>query len=614
VNAHRFSFWHADDNNACFPHPMPCLGKLRLELKPLIWRLLIWAVLIIASAGVVFLSISYIAIPLHILLSPRLYPSLYELGLYGGSPSQTYISNGLTSPRVSIRQHSENCDPGYTFLNFNGDSVPQHGPAILDSANELVWKAEHYGTTTNHKVQSYRGEQFLTFWAGAKGGTMGQGVYIMVSGFPRRTSYLELTTSPKLDSTYTEKHTVSGVGVSGDLHEFVVTKDNTALLTFYNVTPADLSPLGKWKNGWLIDSGFQEVDIATGKLLFEWRASDHFQVNETFMTHPFGGYIKSMPFDFYHINSVDKDSRGNYLVSSRHTHSVSCVGPDGQIKWILGGQRNQFTDLSAGDALGFRWQHDARWVDEEKGILSLFDNKEGGPLHVDGPFSQGLMLQLDVANRTVQLLHSYVSLHKTRSPSQGSAQYLPESDHMFVAYGHSPVLSEFTLDGTLLCEVHYGAPWLHAFNVAVSYRAFKSSNWIGRPLEPPAAKIEDDNLYVSWNGATEVVAWVLQGAGEDHGGFADLDVVDKDAYEVFFELDNLSQYSWFRVAALDRTGKVLGHSAVVQRPPSASWWKWLLVAFCFGVLSRFGWMGYRNSMLRRKAGKKGVSWVVWRKE
>lgn len=425
-------------------------------------------------------------------------------------------------------------------------------------------------------------------------------------------------TQAQLDASYQIKHTVEAVArgseIQGDLHEFLVTKDNTALLTFYNITPADMSSLGKFKNGWLTDSGFQEVDIATGKLLFEWKASDHFQVSETFMTHPFGGYIKSIPFDFFHINSVDKDSQGNYLISSRHTHTISCIGPDGEMKWILGGQRNQFQDLSGGDALNFMWQHDARWVDEKEGIISLFDNKEGGPLHVDGPYSRGMMLQLDIANRTVTLLHSYVSQHQTRAPSQGSAQYLPDSNHMFVAFGHSPVLSEFTLNGTLLCETHYGAPWLHALTTAVSYRGFKSHNWIGRPHDPPAVRILDDTLFVSWNGATEVEAWVLQGSDEHGGEFTDLDVIDKDTFEETFDLSQSADYPSFRVGALDQNGQILGYSGVVQRESSGSWWGFFLAIVFWGVIFRLAWAGYRWVSRQKHLGNRGVSWVVWRKK
>ncbi|KIW75637.1 hypothetical protein Z517_10379 [Fonsecaea pedrosoi CBS 271.37] len=581
---------------------MPLMGHRRFEMKPFAIRLLLWAVVAVASAFVLYLTISYAAIPLLIWLSPTLNPTLYDLGFYGGSPSQTYISNGLSSPRVSISKYDPNCDKGYTFLNYNGGSMPNPGPAILDSNSELVWKGQNFDVTTNLKVQSYMGQQYLTFWSGKKGGTMGKGVYYM------------------LDSSYEIKHTVAAVArgsdIEGDLHEFKITKDNTALLTFYNITPADLSSLGKWKNGWVTDSGFQEVDIATGELLFEWKASEHFQVNETFMTHPFGGYIKSIPFDFFHINSVDKDSKGNYLISSRHTHTVTCISPDGEIMWILGGQRNQFKDLSGGDALNFRWQHDARWLDEQEGILTLFDNKEGGPLHVDGPYSRALMLQLDIANRTVTLLHSYISQYQTRTPSQGSAQYLPDSRHVFVGFGHSPVLSEFSLDGTLLCEVHYGAPWLHVFTTAVSYRAYRSADWVGEPRQPPAATILDDILYVSWNGATEVVAWVLQGGGtgeQEEEEWTDLDFIDKQFFEESFDLSQLSQYSQFRVGALGREGQILGYSDIAPRESSGSWWGFLLAVFLWGLASKMAWMGYKWFSQHKGASKRGVSWVVWKK-
>jgi hypothetical protein len=163
---------------------MPFMKRLRFESRPLILRLVLWAVLAGAGAVAVFLSISYVAIPLHILLSPTLSPTLYELGLYGGSPSKTYISNGLSSPRISTRKDDSQCHNGYTFINFNGDSMLAAGPGILGANNELIWKSEDFGTTTNLKVQTYRGKPYLTFWAGRKGGTMGKGVYVLVS--PKR--------------------------------------------------------------------------------------------------------------------------------------------------------------------------------------------------------------------------------------------------------------------------------------------------------------------------------------------------------------------------------------------------------------------------------------------
>lgn len=401
----------------------------------------------------------------------------------------------------------------------------------------------------------------------------------------------------QLDSSYNVAYQVKAVGINlfGDLHEFKITQSDTALLTVYTPVEADLSSLGKPSNGWLTENIFQEIDIATGELLFDWHASDHIDLTETHYWDPFGGYYRSHPFDYFHINSIDKDSHGNYLISARHTHTITYLSSTGEILWILGGKRNQFTDLSGGDALDFNWQHDARWWSEEEGILTLFDNKEGGVLHRDGPYSRGMMLKLDVGRRTVELLHSYVSLQKTRAPSQGSVQFLPDTNHMFVGWGHSPAFSEYSLNGSLLCETHFGASWLHVWNRAVSYRSFKSASWKGYPTEPPAAKIDDQILYVSWNGATEVVAWELQGATteDDDAEFSELDVIDKEGFEESFDLTDLSEYTRFRVAALGRSGEILGLSEVVTYHEGTGWWGFFFGVLAWGVVFTICWHGWK---------------------
>lgn len=391
----------------------------------------------------------------------------------------------------------------------------------------------------------------------------------------------------KLDSTYKVIHRVSAVGkdIRGDLHEFQLTKDGTALISVYNVTNADLSPMGRPVDGWINDSVFQEIDIATGELLFEWKASEHFDPNESFMTHPLAGYWKSIPFDFFHINSIEKDSKGNYIISSRHMHTVTCISPTGETLWVLGGQHNEFKDLSDGKATDFKWQHDARWVSEEDGILTLFDNSEAGILHIDAPYSTARMIKLDFVNRTATLLGLYVSLQQIRAPSQGSVQVLPESKNVFVGWGHSPAYSEYAPNGTLVCETHFGASWYDFWGRVVSYRAQKSSKWVGTPEHPPAVKIQLSNLYVSWNGATEVASWELQTAKSVDGEFQALDVIEKTGFESTFVLptEPKGDYTYYRVAALGHDGKVLGHSEAIREVKSS--WNWLTYFFLVGTLA-----------------------------
>ena len=54
------------------------------------------------------------------------------------------------------------------------------------------------------------------------------------------------------------------------------------LLTIYDTIPTDLTLIGGPSSGWIYDCIFQEVDIATGELIFEWRASLHYPINSTF--------------------------------------------------------------------------------------------------------------------------------------------------------------------------------------------------------------------------------------------------------------------------------------------------------------------------------------------
>ena len=394
-------------------------------------------------------------------------------------------------------------------------------------------------------------------------------------------------TVSKLDSSYRSIYQVAafGEGIHGDLHEFKITKDGTALMSIYNVTTMDLTPMGRPVEGWIIDSIFQEIDIESGELVFEWRASEHFDSTDSYATNPFAGYRQGTPFDFFHINSVEKDSTGNFLVSSRHTHTITTVdGKTGEIIWVLGGERNEFKDLSNGEAITFSWQHDARWVSEEEGILTLFDNGEAGPLHIDAPYSRGMMLKLDVANRTVELLHEYISLEQTRTPSQGSVQVLPETNNVFVGWGHSAAFSEFKTDGTLVCESHFGASWYYWWGRIVSYRAMKTTQWVGTPEHSPAAKIHGFSLFVSWNGATEVAAWELQGATEERDEFHVVDVMNKMGFESSFVLSAGTFYTHYRVAALDREGRVLHHSNVTQKEPGRTMMDFLIPSVLLGAV------------------------------
>lgn len=561
-------------------------------------RILRIALVTLLSFGAVLLALAilqHVLVPVLVWLAPALERPFYDLGFFGPYPTQEYVSFNLSSPRASIVQWDESCDDGYVFLDPNGPSVDHRGPLILDAKGHLIWTSDAFETTTNLKLQEYEGAEYLTFWSGHKAKTMGTGLYYM------------------MDNNYTIAHTVDAVGqdLHGDLHEFKITKENTALLTVYNLTNADLTGMGWFRgaNGWITDSVFQEVDIATGELLFEWSASHHFKAELSFMWNPFGGYSDSSPFDFFHINSVEKDRNGNYLISSRHFHSIMTVdGKTGEILWELGGHSTDFEDLSDGKASGFSWQHDARWINEDEGLISLFDNGVAWP-HVDVPYSEGRIIKLDFDAMTAELVQNFVSPSHPRSSSQGSIIPLqtPEgADHIFIGWGSSAAFSEFTPEGQLLCETHFAASGLWWWERIKSYRAYKTPSWSATPKEwDPSAQIESGSVFVSWNGATDVAFWELSGRKDVEGGeWQVIDIIEKDDFEDSFILPSsgaTASFDEYRVAALDRDHGFLRYSNTTSPPATSGFLGFL--SYALMVLSALavvaGVVGY---WLGRKKG------------
>ncbi|HEX8628951.1 MAG TPA: arylsulfotransferase family protein, partial [Catenuloplanes sp.] len=444
-------------------------------------------------------------------------------------------------PEVTVTHPARGAQPGYVFLT-PASGAGLWGPLIVDDTGSPVWfrKVSDPATVAiDLKVQRYRGQPVLTWWEGTIGGTGGQGVgqgeFVIV------------------DASYREVARVRASGAEqADQHDFVITPNNTALFLVYELVPVDLSALGGPANGVLHDGVIQEIDIATGRKVFEWRARDHITTAESYSPLPQGDKI-NMPFDYLHPNSVGLDADGNLLMSARHTWACYKIHRrTGAVLWRLGGKRS---DFAIGERAAFSWQHDIRR--RRDGTYGLFDNVAGIPaLATTGSQSRGLVLRLDEAARTATFVREFLHPNKLLGPSQGGLQELDDGGS-FVGWGQQPHFSEHAPDGTLRFAGH-----LPLDNQ--SYRGYRFE-WVGKPADQPALtlRVEGGNVivHVSWNGATGVSRWRVRAGNQPT---TPLPVVAEAARTGFETVLTVPGRPVYVVAeALDGTGTVLGSSATL---------------------------------------------------
>ena len=356
----------------------------------------------------------------------------------------------------------------------------------------------------------------------------------------------------------------------GDEHDFFITPTCTAVFPVYQTVKYDLTHWGiDYAHGYLQDALFQEVDLATNKLLFQWRASDHVDIRDCYFgTSADGaGVDPNTGFDFFHMNSIEKDHLGNYLISARHTHTLYYIsGIDGSVLWTIGGHNSSFTDISNGLATDFAWQHDARWASDDLTTITVFDNRHIETVS-EAPASRGMVLKLDYEAMTVNLTQSYDATSGIKSVRMGSMQMLRETpSNVLLGYGNEPGFTEFSANGTVLWDVLFGPLWTNRAS-ADNYRAEKTS-WKGYPTWNPKIaagpadpsilltssesqrnlirpNLINDTAYFSWNGATEVASWVIlasKSTPEISNYSSTIATIPKAGFETSLKISNEARY------------------------------------------------------------------------
>jgi len=310
----------------------------------------------------------------------------------------------------------------------------------------------------------------------------------------------------------------------------------------------DLTAIGGAEEDLAMDSIVQEIDIPTGRVLFEWHSLDHVGLEETYLSVPGGEH---QTFDHFHLNSIEVDDDGNLVLNARHTWAAYKIDRGtGEIIWRLSGKQSSF---AMGEGAAFAYQHDARV--HPGGQLSLFDNASVS--NAEAIPSRAIVLQLDTEASTATLARAIVHPTGIVSVSQGNTQLL-ENGNSFIGWGSAPVFSEFDANGELVFNGRFP-------DSITSYRAYRFP-WVGQPDNAPAVAAEagsgnDVNVYASWNGATEVATWRVL-AGPDPDNLQDVDTASRSGFETTITVQTTEPY--VAVQAEDDAGKVLGVSSAIE--------------------------------------------------
>jgi hypothetical protein len=443
-----------------------------------------------------------------------------------------YTLPGAQAPVLTVTVPDRDPSAGDIFTT-NGPGPGQYGPLIYTPQGRLVWFDRLSGgeAAADLNVQTYAGQRDLTWWKGKVLSLgFGQGEDVVMSSH-----YQVLARIPGAN------------GLRADLHDFQIAPHDIAYITAFNPIHCDLAPVGGARDGTIIDTAIQEIDMATGLVRWEWHSLDHVGASESEVQVP----SDATPWDWFHLNSIDPELDGNVFISARNTWAgYQLQGGSGQILWRLGGNRSSF---HMGPGTSTAWQHDGRILPD--GDVTFFDDGANPPIHRQ---SRAVRIALDPRTRQARLVSAYTHPNPPLlAASQGNMQTLADGNAV-VGYGGLPAISEYAPDGALLFDAHL--PFDMSF-----YRAYRFP-WSGRPLSPPAVLADLNNtgeqtiVHMSWNGATGVASWRVL-AGEHPESLGSRATVSASGFETATILPG--KYAYVAAQALDSARHVLGTSHTI---------------------------------------------------
>ena len=354
------------------------------------------------------------------------------------------------APAVIVLKQGANNGNGDIFITPAGGSVS--GPEIISNTGQVIWfhPLPAHELAADFRAQTYQGKPVLTWWQGPP--NLGA-----VSG---GTDYL-------YNDRYRQIAEVKGGnGYSADGQEFLITPWNTALIVADTVTTANLTSIGGPADQKVVDSIVQEIDISTGKVLFQWDSADHVPYRDSEQPRPASA---ATPWNWFYINAVHLDTDGNLLISARYAWAVYKVNlHTGNIIWVLGGKHSTFRSKAApGQVLDrageiFAYQHDPEAIGNDQ--YTLFDDESDGSAGLL-PYSRVVTVRLDLATKVATLVKSVRQPEGLLATEEGNAQSTRNGD-LFVGWGDASYISEFSPTGHLLFNAQLPG-------VDITYRAYR---------------------------------------------------------------------------------------------------------------------------------------------
>ena len=432
----------------------------------------------------------------------------------------------LRPPIVEVVHPAHETAEGYLFITpLSGPG--QRGVQMLDdNGNVVFFRPMPTGIAAlNFRAQTYRGKPVLTWWQGKALQGLGVGHCVIA------------------DQSYREIARFTAGRQPADLHEFLITPHDTALVTSNEVRTMDLTSVGGPASWPVVGSVIHELAIPSGRVLFAWHSLDHVALDESHQTI-------GPQFDYFHANSIDIDGQGNLLISARNTWAVYKVSrKTGEVIWRLGGKKSDFA-MGAGTV--FAWQHDARFHEHGQ-LISLFD--DGADPKAE-PQSRALVLALDTRRMRARLVRRYTHRPALLATHTGSAQLQPNGN-MLVGWGSERYFTEFAPNGAVRFDARLPRG-------GQTYRALRFP-WVGKPPLPPLFVARPGPSgrigYASWNGATEVASWQLL-TGAAAGALAEAMTKPRGGFETRLPIPKGSRYA--AVVALDEAGAELRRSKTIR--------------------------------------------------